>query len=347
MRRVFGLFLVLALLAVPARAQQFVRLQATSTTDTISSSGDSLTLTNANVGGFGTVKVQTLDSYSGTWEAQCSLDGTTFDTDNELGLKLLDSTSTVFSVTDEIGIWDITNGSACRAIKVIATNGFAASDTVVVISAIQSGGSGGGGAESAAYDSTADALKALLVDASGNALTLAEDAVIGDPAPSGGPQVTCRYVVLDSAALPVQADVEGDSTTCVTGPDGVLVTRFRDPCSGVKTFVPIDIVTATTVELANAVASEFFYICSIDLHTNAANNVVIAEDDTDGCGSITAGVTGGVTAAEGYNFGANGGRTVGNGLGSIAKTTTAARYLCILTSAATQLSGSIGFVSAP
>jgi hypothetical protein len=75
--------------------------------------------------------------------------------------------------------------------------------------------------------------------------------------------------------------------------------------------------------------------------------VVIAEDDTDGCGSISAGVTGGTTAGEGYNFAANGGRTIGNGNGSIAKTTTANRYLCILTSAATQLSGVISFVSAP
>lgn len=129
---------------------------------------------------------------------------------------------------------------------------------------------------------------------------------------------------------------------------GALWSRFLDPCSGVaKTFFVVDIVTATTVEIANAVASEFFYICSIDLHTNAANNVVIAEDDTDGCGSISAGVTGGTTAGEGYNFGANGGRTLGNGLGTVAKTTTANRYLCILTSAATQLSGSISYVSAP
>lgn len=125
------------------------------------------------------------------------------------------------------------------------------------------------------------------------------------------------------------------------------VTADLDPCFYLtKTFVPIDIVTATTVELANAVASAHYHVCSVNLVTLAANNVVIAEDDTDGCGSISAGVTGGVTAAEGWNFGANGGIAIGNGSSSIARTTTVARYLCILTSAATQLSGSIGIVAA-
>jgi hypothetical protein len=61
-----------------AYGQGFVRLQPTQTHDTLSSNGDSVTLSAANVGGFGSVKIQTLDSYSGTWEVQCSLDGITF-----------------------------------------------------------------------------------------------------------------------------------------------------------------------------------------------------------------------------------------------------------------------------
>lgn len=144
------------------------------------------------------------------------------------------------------------------------------------------------------------------------------------------------------------AGTTGDNVMAAFDAIGQMWTRMRDPCSGVaKTYVVIDIVTATTVELANAVAGEFFYICSVNLVTAGANNVVIAEDDTDGCGSPSAGVTGGVTAAEGWNFLANSGIVAGGGNGAIAKTTTAERYLCLLTSAAVQLSGSISFVSAP
>jgi hypothetical protein len=135
----------------------------------------------------------------------------------------------------------------------------------------------------------------------------------------------------------------------VGGTDGTNLAGFYvDPCQReAKTYFPVDIVTATTTEIANAVASEFFYICSISLVTASANNVAIVEDDTDACASPTAGVNGGVTAAEGWNFAANGGLTQGNGQGAIMKTGTANRYLCIITSAAVQLSGTITYVSAP
>lgn len=150
----------------------------------------------------------------------------------------------------------------------------------------------------------------------------------------------------DTAAS--SAGATGDNATLNTDASGLLWVRSIDPCSsGAKSYFTVNIATATTVEIANSVASQYFYICSINLVTAASNNVVIAEDDTDGCGSISAGVTGGTTAATGWNFAANGGITIGNGMGSVGKTTTAARYFCILTSAATQLSGVISYISAP
>jgi hypothetical protein len=169
-------------------------------------------------------------------------------------------------------------------------------------------------------------------------LDAAESAAVAtNPVPFGGVMRSSPVVLADGDVGYVRLDT-----------NSYLYTRFIDPCSGVvKTYVPIDIVTATTVELANAVASEFFYICGVNLVSAGANAVVIAEDDTDTCSSISAGVTGGVTAAEGWTFAANGGNAMGNGLCTIAKTTTANRYLCILTSQAVQLSGSISFVSAP
>jgi hypothetical protein len=122
-----------------------------------------------------------------------------------------------------------------------------------------------------------------------------------------------------------------------------------DPCTyAVKTYYPVDIVTIATTEVINgAGASNYIYICSVNLVTAAANNVAIVEDDTDACASITAGLNGGTTAGEGWNFAANGGIALGNGGSTVMKSAGTNRYLCIVTSAAVQLSGTIAYVAAP
>jgi hypothetical protein len=144
------------------------------------------------------------------------------------------------------------------------------------------------------------------------------------------------------------AGTTGDNATFNSDALGLTWTRFLDPCSGVaKTYHIVNMSTATTVEIANAVASQYFYICSVNLVAAAAQTIAIGEDDTDGCGSITAGLHGGATAATGWSFAANGGIALGNGEGTVMKTATAARYLCVITGQAQQISGTIAYVSAP
>jgi hypothetical protein len=75
--------------------------------------------------------------------------------------------------------------------------------------------------------------------------------------------------------------------------------------------------------------------------------VALVDDDSDGCGSVSSGLAGGTSAASGWNFGANGGLTLGNGQGTIAQTAGTNRVLCLVTSASTQLSGTIIAVAAP
>jgi hypothetical protein len=86
------------------------------------------------------------------------------------------------------------------------------------------------------------------------------------------------------------------------------------------------------------------YICSINLVTAAANNVAMVEGTGTVCATGIAGMAGGSTAATGWNFAANGGLTQGNGMGSIMAEATNADNLCLLQSAAVQLSGVIGYV---
>jgi hypothetical protein len=111
----------------------------------------------------------------------------------------------------------------------------------------------------------------------------------------------------------------------------------------------VDTADGTNLEIANSVASQFFYICSVNLVAAGATTVLISQDDTDGCGSPEAGLHGGSTGttAEGWSFAANGGIALGNGNSSVMKTATAARFLCIDQSASVQLSGTISYVSAP
>lgn len=293
-----------------------VQLKTRGTFGTLAANGDAVTLTDT--GGLATLAVQTKDSYSGTWEAQCSTDnGVTYDTDDEVVLVLMGDTAgtAVVSVTDAVGIWQ---GSiaGCNAVKVIATAGFAASDTAVQLQAITSGGGGGGGGAASSVDSELPAAAALADD-------------------------TANPTVPGVAAFMM----------CFDGTTWDRCQTTRDPCDGAaKTLIPILISTATTTELTPSLAgaSTHYYVCSINIGPVAgAQNIALADDDSDGCGSVTSGLAGGTTAANGWNIAANGGLVLGNGNATVAKTNGTNRVLCAVTSAAVVTPGVIGVVAAP
>lgn len=105
----------------------------------------------------------------------------------------------------------------------------------------------------------------------------------------------------------------------------------------------INISTATTTLAITGVSSRQARICSINLVTAAANNVALVEGTGGTCGTGTAGMNGGTTAATGWNFAANGGIAQGMGIGEVMTTATAGDSICIISSAATQLSGHIKY----
>ena len=119
-----------------------------------------------------------------------------------------------------------------------------------------------------------------------------------------------------------------------------------DPCSFLThTFKPISISTATTTNIITGTSAKKTYMCHAFLFTAAANNVGIVEGTTGGtCGSGTAGIIGGTTAATGLNLAANQGFVMGTGNSSVAVTATNNNDVCLITSAATQLSGVISYV---
>lgn len=122
-----------------------------------------------------------------------------------------------------------------------------------------------------------------------------------------------------------------------------------DPCeANLQTSLPISITTATTTQIVAASASNKTYICSLFLTSAAADNVGIVEGTGGTCGTGTAGVVGGTTAANGPNFAANGGMLLQSG-GKVAAAQTAGTNvgLCLITSAATPLAGVLKYVQAP
>jgi hypothetical protein len=172
---------------------------------------------------------------------------------------------------------------------------------------------------------------------------------VEDAAETAGGNLMMAGAVVRTTAAGSSA-TGGDNATFNVDGSGLLWTRQLDPCSGVaKTYIPINISSATTTELTAALAgaSNHYYICALSLITDAANDVALTDDDTDNCASVTAGIAGGTTAASGWNFGAAGGLTIGSGNGSIMRTNGTNRVLCMVTSAATQLSGHIVVAAAP
>ena len=192
------------------------------------------------------------------------------------------------------------------------------------------------------------AARVMITNAAGAASTIATDQTFGTStyteATTTGPLVgSVRNDTLDALA-----NITNEVIPLTTNEVGALWTAKRDPCSWkAKSYYVVNLTAAATVEIANAVAGEFWYICSVNLVAGGANAVLIAHDDTDGCGSLTAGMNGGTTAATGWGFAANGGIALGNGDSAVMKSATANHYLCIAPSTTAQLSGTIAYVSAP
>jgi hypothetical protein len=121
-----------------------------------------------------------------------------------------------------------------------------------------------------------------------------------------------------------------------------------DPCeANTQLYLPISITSATTTRIVTPSASNKTYICGLIIVTGAANNVGIVEGTGGTCGTGTAGVIGGTTAANGPNFAANGGIALQAGKTAHAYTAGTNVDLCAITSSAGPYAGGIKYVQVP
>ena len=109
------------------------------------------------------------------------------------------------------------------------------------------------------------------------------------------------------------------------------------------TYKAINISTATTTLIVTGVSGRQVRISAQHMIAAGADNVAWIEGTGATCGTGTAGMAGGTTAASGYNFAANGGIAEGSGVGTVLQTVTTGDSVCLVTSAAVQLSGGIEY----
>lgn len=127
----------------------------------------------------------------------------------------------------------------------------------------------------------------------------------------------------------------GETIRSVNGALAVMPIQ-ADPCSGIKQSIPIS-QTANTKYVVGV--GRRTYVCSIFLVGADAEGISIVEGTGTTCGTGTLAVIGGATAAAGPNMAANGGFTLGNGMGTIAASNIPGNDICVFESASGRVAG--------
>lgn len=166
--------------------------------------------------------------------------------------------------------------------------------------------------------------------------------------PTGTYAVNLSQVVGTTTAVSVGTDGAGVQRVAAIQTDGTYV-NYADPCQRVGATVGFTTIsqTSTGATIVSGTAATYTYICAINLVVASATNVALVAGTSAYCATSIAGLEGGTTAATGWNFLAGSGINRGNGGYAINRTETLADDLCLLASAATQISGSIKWAKAP
>lgn len=154
-----------------------------------------------------------------------------------------------------------------------------------------------------------------------------------------------------NAALPAGTNIIGNVRVDQTTPGTTNAVSVQygstalvaDPCQAVaKTSVPIS--QTTNTQLLAGTSAKKTYICSIMLVAADAENISLVAGTGSVCGTGTAAVIGGTTAAAGPNLASNGGFAWGSGLATIASGLTNADNVCLFQSASGRVAGVLTYV---
>lgn len=130
------------------------------------------------------------------------------------------------------------------------------------------------------------------------------------------------------------AQINAATTLAGNGPTGTGAQRVTQ--SNDNSSAPVNVSTATTTQIVAASGSTVIHVRSWILVTTLADNVTWESGDTGGSCANPVALTGAMP------FAANGGAAFGSGAGDV-MVLPSGKALCMLTSAATQISGSVSY----
>jgi hypothetical protein len=121
--------------------------------------------------------------------------------------------------------------------------------------------------------------------------------------------------------------------------------RGMDPCQGYsKTALSISQAATGPLTIIAGSTGKKVYICSIFVLSATTQNINLIESANTNCGTPTAGLLGGVTAATGPNMTGGTYFNFGTGGWTVAQSATAADNVCLISSSTGQISGVIMYV---
>jgi hypothetical protein len=145
-------------------------------------------------------------------------------------------------------------------------------------------------------------------------------------------------------ALPAQSGF-GVNIGAVQILDANSKAAVLDPCqSNLHSKALVNIVTATSTKIVTGTASKKTYVCGMTVYPAGTTNFAIVEGSGTNCGTSALGLIGGNTAATGIIATAQAGFVSNGGGYSVMAATVNANDVCIITSAAVQLSGVVDYV---
>jgi hypothetical protein len=151
-----------------------------------------------------------------------------------------------------------------------------------------------------------------------------------------------------TTAAPTYSNAQTSPFSLDTGGRMRVTHGFADPCLTTEpTRAAISITSATTTRIVAPSASNRVYICYLYMQTGAANNVAVIEGTGGTCGAGTAALVGGTTSTNGLNNAANSGQAFVKAGMSALRTAGTNVDLCLITSSAGPLAGTIQYVLAP
>lgn len=150
---------------------------------------------------------------------------------------------------------------------------------------------------------------------------------------------TITLVVLWTAAVITISYMHPDSVQAAP----TYNPKNGDPCSiNMRQVVPINL--AASGQVVTGVANKTTYVCSFHIVSATAQNIALVEGTGSTCGTSTAGMAGGATAATGWNFAAGQVLAFGNGNAWQLATASTGSNVCLLLSGTGQTSGALQFV---